>query len=162
VPAGRTALLGVLVLVLALAACGSSGDASNGGTRLEIEGVATIGSGIVPLDPAHPSASVADPSEAAQVDISGSVSCDGAPTGTGVYAATATQICADLASRQGVFEQIEAADGQVCAEIYGGPQRASITGSVAGQSVDVSIDRSDSCGIDRWQSLEWLLGPPER
>ena len=50
----------------------------------------------------------------------------------------------------------------MCAEIYGGPQHASIKGSIAGQSVDVSIDRSDSCGIDRWQSLEWLLGPPER
>jgi hypothetical protein len=150
------------VLVLALAACGSSGDTSDGGTHLAIEGVATTGTGLTPLDPADPTASIADPSEATQVDISGSVSCDGAPTGTGVYAATAIQICADLASRAGVFEQIEAAGGQVCAEVYGGPQRASIEGSVAGQSVDVSIDRSDSCGIDSWQSLEWLLGPPER
>ena len=51
---------------------------------------------------------------------------------------------------------------QVCGEVYGGPQHASISGSVGGQSVDLSIDRSDACGIQSWESLEWLLGPPER
>jgi hypothetical protein len=162
VPAGRTALLGLLLLVSALAACGSNGDASDGGTHLEIEGVATTGTGIAPLDPTDPSTPVPDPSDAPQVDISGSVSCDGAPTGTGVYAATAIQICADLASRQGVFQQIEESGGEVCGEVYGGPQRATITGSVAGQSVDVTVERNDSCGIQDWETLEWLLGPPER
>jgi hypothetical protein len=150
------------MLVLLLAACGSSGDSGSAGTHLEIDAVATTGTGLVPPDPADPNPPAPDPSDATEIDISGSVSCDGAPSGTGAYAATAIQICAELASRAGVFDQIEQSGGQVCAEIYGGPQRASITGSIAGQSVDVSIDRSNGCGIDQWQSLEWLLGPPER
>jgi hypothetical protein len=162
VPFGRTAPLGLLLLVVALTACGSSGDASNGGTHLEIEGVATTGTALVPLDPATPNPPDPAPDDATEIDISGSVSCDGAPEGTGVYQSTAIQICADLAVRAEVFDQIEESGGQVCAEVFGGPQHASISGSIAGESVDVSIDRSNACGIQHWQSLEWLLGPPER
>jgi hypothetical protein len=149
-------------MVLALAACGSTGDSRDAGTHLEIDGVATTGTALVPPDPSDPAPPIPDPADAPEIDISGSVSCDDTPTGTGAYAATAIQICGELASRPGAFESAGSSDGQVCAEVYGGPQHASITGSVDGQSVDVSIDRTDACGIQTWQSLEWLLGPPER
>jgi hypothetical protein len=159
---GRTAPLGVLALVLTLAACGSSSDSSDLGTHLEVEGVATTGVALVPPDPTDPAPPIPDPSDATEIDISGTLSCDGAPSGTGVYAATAIQVCADLALRANVFDQIEQSGGQVCGQVYGGPQRASINGSVAGDSVDVTIERNDSCGIQNWEQLEWLLGPPER
>lgn len=147
-------------MILALSACGGSGD-SGSGTHLDVDGVATTAIAIVPPDPSDPTPEAPDPADAPQIDISGSVSCDGTPTGTGMFQAVAAQVCADLVARQGAFEQADTS-GKVCAEIYGGPQHASIHGSVQGQSVDVSIDRSDSCGIESWQSLEWLLGPPER
>ena len=149
-------------MVMALAACASNGDSSDISTHLEVDGVATTGTALVPPDPTDPNPPIPDSSDAPEVDISGTVSCDGAPTGTGTFASTAVQVCADLAVRANVFDEIERSESQVCAEVYGGPQHASISGSVGGQSVDVSIDRSDACGVQSWQSLEWLLGPPER
>jgi hypothetical protein len=160
VPAVRTAPLGLL-LILALAACGSS-DGSSSGTELEVRGTVTAGTSLVPPDPNDPTPPIPDPSDAQEVDISGTVTCGEVPTGTGIFAATAPQVCADLVARQGVFEQISSNDDEVCAEVYGGPQEATVTGSIDGQSVDVSVDRANACGIADWEALEWLLGPPER
>lgn len=45
---------------------------------------------------------------------------------------------------------------QACTEIYGGPDIATITGTydgVDGPKVDTTIDRSNGCGIDEWDSL---------
>ena len=49
---------------------------------------------------------------------------------------------------------------QACAQVYGGPQHARITGTVAGRKVDLTVTRTDGCGIRDWDRLEWLLGPP--
>lgn len=51
--------------------------------------------------------------------------------------------------------------GQVCAQIYGGPERARISGVVEGEKVDLSLSRSDSCKIAQWDRLSWLLGKPD-
>lgn len=45
---------------------------------------------------------------------------------------------------------------QVCTEIYGGPDVASLTGTydgVDGPKVDTTVDRTNGCGIDEWDSL---------
>lgn len=45
---------------------------------------------------------------------------------------------------------------QVCTEIYGGPDVATLTGTydgVDGPPVDTTVDRSNGCGIDEWDSL---------
>ena len=48
----------------------------------------------------------------------------------------------------------------VCTEIYGGPQRARVTGSVNGARVWATFTRTNGCNIDRWQRLSpWLLPP---
>lgn len=48
----------------------------------------------------------------------------------------------------------------VCTEIYGGPQRARITGVVAGKRVWTTLSRTNGCEISRWQRLSpWLLPP---
>jgi hypothetical protein len=167
--ARRTAPFGLL-LALLLAACGSSGDSADdgtsartgtgSGTRLVVEGVATTGGGTAPMpDPDAPP--IPDPSAAAEVRFSGTLTCEGTPEGTGMFATTATEICATLAHRPDTFAG-SGGDDQICAEIYGGPQHATITGSVDGRPVDEKVARTNGCGIDRWQSLEWLLGPPER
>jgi hypothetical protein len=48
----------------------------------------------------------------------------------------------------------------VCTEIYGGPQRARVTGLLAGKRIWASFTRTDGCHIARWNRLApWLLPP---
>ncbi|GAB3620829.1 SSI family serine proteinase inhibitor [Glutamicibacter endophyticus] len=47
---------------------------------------------------------------------------------------------------------------QTCTMIYGGPDRATIRGTLNGISVDATFDRSNGCAIDRWDTLQSLLG----
>lgn len=49
---------------------------------------------------------------------------------------------------------------QICTEQYGGPQTATITGRWQGEPVDVSLSRTDGCGISRWDALSPLLPVP--
>ena len=44
----------------------------------------------------------------------------------------------------------------MCTEIYGGPDVAAITGTydgVDGPKIDTTIDRTNGCGIDEWDTL---------
>ena len=45
---------------------------------------------------------------------------------------------------------------------YGGPERAHMTGVLEGRSVDVTLTRSDGCGIADYEALFAALGrkPP--
>jgi hypothetical protein len=79
-----------------------------------------------------------------------------------MFATTAATTCAQLAGHRTDFTAVGRTAGRMCAEIYGGPQTARITGTVAGTRVRVEITRADGCGIDDWNRLVWLLGPPER
>ena len=48
----------------------------------------------------------------------------------------------------------------VCTEIYGGPQRARVVGTVAGNRVWATFQRTNGCAIDRWNRISpWLLPP---
>ena len=49
---------------------------------------------------------------------------------------------------------------QVCIAIYGGPQRAIVSGTVDGRRVWVSLRRRDGCEIERWRRLSFLLPIP--
>lgn len=49
---------------------------------------------------------------------------------------------------------------QVCTEEYGGPDVAMITGTIEGQPVDTTVDRTDGCGIADWDDLLADLLPP--
>ncbi len=160
---GMRSSVAVVLVTLALAACGTDSDAGGTGTDLSIEGVATTG--FAAPDPNDPTGAVADPDAAIEIDISGDITCAGAKSsGTGAYEASAPDICLQLAGQRGTLESLSNVnpDDLVCSEIYGGPQQASITGRVDGVSVDIDVDRKNGCGIDTWQQLEWLLGPPER
>jgi len=42
---------------------------------------------------------------------------------------------------------------QTCAQVYGGPQTASVTGTFEGDDVDASFSRQNGCEIDRWEKL---------
>jgi Subtilisin inhibitor-like len=48
----------------------------------------------------------------------------------------------------------------VCTEIYGGPQKARIVGTVAGKRIWAKFTRRNGCHIQRWNRLSpWLLPP---
>ncbi len=48
----------------------------------------------------------------------------------------------------------------VCTEIYGGPDRARVTGVVAGRRVWATFNRTNGCHIERWSRFSpWLLPP---
>ena len=47
-----------------------------------------------------------------------------------------------------------------CTEIYGGPARLHVTGTLAGQPVDATFTRADGCQIERYDSVTALLGLP--
>ena len=47
-----------------------------------------------------------------------------------------------------------------CTEIYGGPQRARVTGVVEGKRVWATFSRTNGCHIERWAKVSpWLLPP---
>jgi Subtilisin inhibitor-like len=48
----------------------------------------------------------------------------------------------------------------VCTEIYGGPQRARIVGTLHGRRIWSTFARSNGCEIDRWQRISPWLVPP--
>jgi predicted secreted protein len=50
--------------------------------------------------------------------------------------------------------------GQACTEIYGGPDTATVIGSIGGIDVDTSFHRANGCGIADWELLQALLGRP--
>ena len=46
----------------------------------------------------------------------------------------------------------------VCTEIYGGPQRARVVGTVNGRRIFATFARSNGCEIDRWRRISpWLV-----
>jgi hypothetical protein len=49
---------------------------------------------------------------------------------------------------------------EMCTEIYGGPDKAIITGTVDGAAVEAEVARHNGCGISDWDRLEPLLGAP--
>jgi hypothetical protein len=47
-----------------------------------------------------------------------------------------------------------------CTEIYGGPQTAVVSGTVAGAGVWTKLRRDNGCEIARWDALRFLLPAP--
>jgi LysM repeat protein len=96
------------------------------------------------------------------VPSAATLDCDDDVRGTGFLRHVAAAACA--AARNGTVAAVatEHRGARICREGYGGPQRATISGTVGQRRVNVAIDRSDSCGIDDWNRLVALLGDPER
>ena len=51
---------------------------------------------------------------------------------------------------------------QACTQQYGGPETAHMSGTLEGEAVDVTVTRSDGCGIADYEALFAALGrkPP--
>ena len=66
--------------------------------------------------------------------------------------------CAHLRAMKAPFAPLPA--GQMCSQIYSGPQTAHVTGTWNGRPVDVSLSRTDGCRTAQWGSLGPLLPGP--
>ena len=88
--------------------------------------------------------------------------CGTAPKATGFLADAAVPACAAIDA--GALTKVAKAQksGRLCSQLYGGPQTATITGTVDGKQVKVRVDRTDGCGVDDWNQLEAILGKPDR
>jgi hypothetical protein len=49
------------------------------------------------------------------------------------------------------------AEGTACTQIFGGPETATIKGTIRGNPVDAQFSRNDGCEIERWARVEPLL-----
>ncbi len=69
--------------------------------------------------------------------------------------------CLALASPDVVSRLVEGPPAdQICTEQYGGPDVATITGTIDEQPVDTTVDRTNGCGISDWDELLADLLPP--
>ncbi len=50
--------------------------------------------------------------------------------------------------------------GQMCTQIYGGPQTATVKGTLKGRPIDATFSRKNGCEVKRWNDLAALLGAP--
>lgn len=66
--------------------------------------------------------------------------------------------CAALAAADQPFDPVP--PGTMCAQIYGGPQTATIDGTWRGRPVRASYSRVDACEIARWNALAPVFGTP--
>jgi hypothetical protein len=46
---------------------------------------------------------------------------------------------------------------RACTEIYGGPERATVTGTLRGETIDARFSRTNGCEIARWDAAKKLL-----
>lgn len=153
------AALSVAVALLFLAACsdddttvadGDDDDTSAPQAPADGDDQLPLGAGPYPVGTleitiTHPDA---DP-------VSYTISCLGdtasiTPAVDGLNEQTACTALTDDAARTLLFDGPPA--DRVCTEIYGGPDEASITGTLDEQPVDVVITRNNGCGIDDWDS----------
>jgi hypothetical protein len=70
------------------------------------------------------------------------------PTDSPACGAAAGVSAADLQKTRGDI---------ACTQQYGGPEEATITGTIRGNPVDASFKRTDGCEISRWERVKALL-----
>ncbi|WP_024286723.1 SSI family serine proteinase inhibitor [Cellulomonas sp. KRMCY2] len=66
--------------------------------------------------------------------------------------------CAALAAAGGADAFVAPPRDEMCTEIYGGPQVATVEGTVDGTRVRARFSRTNGCEISRWDALAPLLG----
>lgn len=95
-------------------------------------------------------------------DLSYTISCLGdTATLVGDAPISAEQACTALADADVRTRLINGAPAdQVCTEIYGGPDLATIVSTYNGDTVNTTVERSNGCGIDDWDRLLIDILPP--
>ncbi|MDX2562311.1 SSI family serine proteinase inhibitor [Streptomyces sp. TX20-6-3] len=133
--------------------------------RLVLASLATAAAGTAGLGPLPPLPLLSPPegltvtvSESGHPDADGTfeLRCDDRAGGNHPARENACERLGQLA-KEGAnpFEPVPA--DQFCAQVYGGPARAHITGTWQGRTVDARFSRANGCEINRWENLEPVL-----
>jgi hypothetical protein len=90
--------------------------------------------------------------------ITRTLTCD-PPGGDVPNAAAACTTVARVAAAKGGDAFAPTPKQQMCTQIYGGPQTATIKGTWKGRKVDATFGRKNGCEVKRWNDLAALFGP---
>jgi hypothetical protein len=101
--------------------------------------------------------------QAALADLSVSVDPDGTggekPRTADVTCAAAgdSKVCGVVAGLKA--ENFARTDGQMaCTQQFGGPEVATVSGTLRGEKIDARFSRENGCEISRWEKVAELLG----
>jgi hypothetical protein len=129
------AFVAAVALVLALPACGGEDEDPGGDEPSPRTALVIV---VQPEGPGGP-------------ELEASLECD-PPGGTHPDPEAA---CRALFANRQALEPV-AADA-ICTQLYGGPNRATIRGTLEGREVAAELNRTNGCEIDRWDRLKHLL-----
>lgn len=160
-----------VVAIAGLAACtpgpggGSPGSSAPGSsTSSSPSGSPTKGTpSISPTAPVSPGSGVAElsiivkPSPAAAPE-NYTLACTGGVPSAESHHPTAAAACAALQKNPALLTRTPSPSGQVCDQRYGGPQTATVSGTVDGVRVESSYKLTDGCEIAAWTSVADILG----
>jgi len=160
-----TALLLAAGLMAACTAAPGPGGASSGAPAPDTEtSVPAPATPSAPAPSAGPGAGNAElailvkPSES-EPAISYTLVCrNGVPAAESKHPA-AEAACAALKNNAALLSPPTKGSAQACTEQYGGPQRATVTGTVDETPIDATFARTNGCEISAWNAAQDILGP---
>lgn len=67
--------------------------------------------------------------------------------------------CATLLESYNQYNSLISQNIDTCTMIYGGPQKARITGTINEKIIDISLSRENGCAINEWETWSSILNP---
>lgn len=166
-----TTLVVALAALLALGGCrtGQDDDADAGAQPDDDAATASPDDPVSSDDPttSEPSDEPSEPATpvAADLTVVVDVTGEGATTTytltcepVGGHHPDAAAACGAIAAAGGVTAFEPTPMGVACTEQWGGPQTATVTGTLDGEAVNARFDRTNGCEISRWETLAALFG----
>lgn len=154
------ALTAATIGILSLTGCAQSGEntaAGSGGDAGSVIPDDSTSQGTQTFPPV----TTTPPPSAAPVPSAVSISVDDGAGNVSEYTLTcapqggnhpdAAAACSALAAGTAVFAPAD--PNQACTEIFGGPQTATVTGTVNGVQLSGTFSRANGCEIARWDAL---------
>jgi hypothetical protein len=140
-----------LAAAFALAGCGSQQSPGSDAAS------PTGGSGVVqPTTPAQTALTVSVKATPSAATTTWKLTCD--PVGGDHPAAQAACAALAAAKKKAADPFAPTPKDQMCTQIYGGPQVATVTGTWQGKPVNSTFSRKNGCEIQRWSDLAPMFG----
>ena len=151
-------VMALAAAALLLAGCADSNPGSAPSSSEPAPSPSTSASSPAAAPAAATSLSVELMADGEAITDSWALECDGAVPAGESNAPDPAAACAALAEGgTGLFA--EPGSDVACTMQYGGPQRATVSGTVNGEAVEAEFAATDGCQISRWEALSGLLGP---
>ncbi|UYQ77928.1 hypothetical protein OF385_01765 [Glutamicibacter sp. JL.03c] len=109
-----------------------------------------------PAGTAQTSLTITIKADGSKVSAQHTLECSGDQALEASTLPSADQACAAL-NQQPAIVTPSLDPAAACTEIYGGPQRAEVSGLLAGEPIQSEFSRSNGCLISQWEQAELLL-----